>query len=345
MNKILNLLDEKYVFSFFKKELLPFYPSFVGIKKIKIKPHKKYIWADTYHVVFEFETSFITKENKIKNLSIFCSAHSNEPRKNFFDGLKFLWDNNFGKGELTAPRPLFYSELFNAVFYRGITGENLLYYISKKNFSEIETITVKIAKWLYKLHSLPVEKAKNFNSENSCIRTVLPGVDFILNRVQNDYPDLYDICKKIYSVLMEKEDFFSNHAKNIRLIHGDAHPENFIKISERKLGAIDFTDLCLADFARDLGSFMQQLDYMLKKHLGDDKDYIEKIKSLFLNAYLKESTLELTTDLDERIKTYYNFTAMRTATLYLIRDEPSPEKAKTLLAQISSNLKIDNILV
>ena len=80
MNKILNLFNKQYVINLFIKKILPTYPNFKGIKKIKIQAYKKNIWEETYHVVIKFSTFFITKNNKIIVLPIFCSAHSDEPR-------------------------------------------------------------------------------------------------------------------------------------------------------------------------------------------------------------------------------------------------------------------------
>ena len=109
MNKILQLFDKQYVRELFTKEVLPLYPDFTAVKNIKIYAHKDYVWDTTYHVVIEFTTAFLTADGRLKKLPIFCSAHSEEPRKNVFDALKFLWDNGFGKGYLSAPHPLFYS--------------------------------------------------------------------------------------------------------------------------------------------------------------------------------------------------------------------------------------------
>ena len=58
MNKILTLFQEDFVLDFFNKKILPLYPDFKKIEKIKIIPHKNNVWEHTYHVVIEFETSW-----------------------------------------------------------------------------------------------------------------------------------------------------------------------------------------------------------------------------------------------------------------------------------------------
>jgi len=338
-NIILNLLDEKFVLKFFKKRVLPLYPTFSGIKKVIIVPHKEMVWEHSYHVVLEFKTIFIYQKNKTKTISIFATAHSSEPRKNVYSALKFLWNNNFSKGFLTIPHPLFYSNFYKATFYRGVNGNNLYYYIRNKNFNEIEKIIPKTAAWFAKLHKIPTLKAKNFNKKNSRIKTVFPGVDHILEKINEKYPEHYEVSKKIYAELVKNEEKFLSTTSKRWLVHGDAHPENIIKMGAKKIAVIDFTDLCLSDFARDLGAFTQQLDYMFWKKIGDPA-YAEKIKDLFLKNYLANAKIRMNEYLEKRIANYYNWTAMRTATFLFLRHEPHPEHAKILLEQICINLGI-----
>ena len=337
MNKIRQLLDEKFVFDYLSKKLLPFYSDFQKIKKIKIIRHKDNIWHTTYHVVFEFKTSFLAKDGKIKTLPIFCSAHSDEPRKNVYDSLHFLWDNGFSKGYLSIPHPLFFSKCFNATFYRGVNGHNLYHYIRNKDLVAIEDIVVKFAKWLVKLHNIKTKKS--FNPINSRIETVYPGIEHILERVQRDYPKYGQTYKKIYGIINNNEKIFLNGTRNRWLIHGDAHPENVIKMSPKKIGVIDFTDLCLSDFARDLGSFTQQLDFMIVRKM-DNQTYANKVKKIFLDNYFINSKEKYTDEVQARINNYYNWTAMRTATFFLIKSGPEPNRAKPLIMEVEKNIEI-----
>jgi len=208
MNKILDLFDEEKVKVLFKEKILPFYPNFCDIKKIDIKAYKKQIWETTYHVVLEFNTSFKTKKGKIKKMPIVCSAHSNEPRENFYIALSYLWEHNFSGPFFSVPHPLFYSDYYRGVFYRGVAGNTLYHHIKKNNRSEIEAIIPLTAKWFAKLHNLSVNGTPNFNLENSRIETALPGIKQILARVQVVYPEYYDIYHKIYKKLDENEKKF-----------------------------------------------------------------------------------------------------------------------------------------
>ncbi len=339
MNRINQLLDERYVVAYFKKRILPRYPDFVDIEKVKIKPWKKMIWVTTYHVVLEFKTTFIDKKNRRRELPIFCTAHSSEPRKNVYDSLKFLWEHGFGKGYLSIPHPLYYSDYFRATFYRGVEGSNLYYFIRESNFPVIEDMVPKTAKWFSRLHRLKTDSVDKFNEENSRIRTVFPGVEHTLERIKNDFPEYYDFFVKAYAIFIKTEEYFLAINSQRWLVHGDAHPENIIRMGKKKIGVIDFTDLSFSDFARDLGTFSQQLEYMCSRKIAD-KDYPAKIKKIFLDSYFKNGKIKLTSDLQKRIDNYYNWTAVRTATFLLLKYDANPERARVLIEQVKRNLQI-----
>lgn len=338
-NIILKLLDEKYVIKLFEQEILPQYAAFLSIKKITIKPIKKLIWETTYHTVINYETVFVDRDGRCRLLPIYCSAHSSEPRKNVFEVLKFLWSHDFGRGNLSIPHPLFYSKKFNATFYRGVKGRNLYYYIKTNNLLAVEEILPKAAAWFVKLHKLPTDKAKNFNVENSRLSTVFPGLPRITQDIKKNFPEYLDFYRQAYAQFIEQETNFLRATPRLWLVHGDAHPENIIKMSKNKVALIDFTDLCLSDFARDLGTFLQQLEYMCNRKIGD-LAYAEKLKNIFLSSYLKRAKIKLTPELQTRIDTYYNWTAVRTASYFLMKHDAEPERSRPLIEMVKKNLKI-----
>jgi hypothetical protein len=337
MNKILHLLNEEYVKEYLSRKMLQFYPEIVSIKEVSIIPHKKMIWDKTYHVVLEYETTFLLKNKKIKKLNIFCSAHSHESRLDFYLALKFLWQHGFGKGNLSLPHPLFFSRGYNALFYRGVMGRNLYYYIKKNDTNTIEKIIPKAAKWFAKLHKLKIEGKFNFNEKNSHIATIIPGKQIVLDKINEMYPDIYLTFSKIYDIIEKNENIFFASTNKRWLIHGDAHPENIIIMSHRKIAAIDFSDFCAGDFARDLGSFIQQVGYMINRKIGRT-DYAKKIQKLFLDSYLKSAKIKIDRNLRERIDNYYYLTALRTATYFFIKDNPDPSRAEPLINEIVDNL-------
>lgn len=340
MNKILQLFDEQFVLNFFRQEILPQYPFFKEIRRLEIKPYKKLVWETTYHVVIGYKVYFVNQAGQEAKISIVGVGHSDEPRENVYLALKYLWSKNFSHAGIDLPRPLFYSEYFNTTFYRGLNGENLLYYIKKKDFEAVEKIVVSAAELFSRLHALKVGTEANFNPMNSRIKTVIPGAPHILQEMENRYGQKYQAdLQKFYDYFIAQEEEIFSSLPSLALIHGDAHPENIIKTGENQIGLIDFTDLCLGDFARDLGAFLQQLEYKIINKTGAE-EYAQEMKSLFLNSYLKFSGLELTADLNRRINLYYNWTAIRTSTYWFLKFGHNEKRAEALLQQTKENLKL-----
>ncbi len=337
-NKILPLFNQQFVLDLFRREILPHYPEFSSISHLNIKPYKELVWETTYHVVIGFETYFVKKDGSETKILIVCSAHSGEPRENVYSALKYLWSVDFPNEFISLPEPLFYSSEFRGTFYRGLAGENLLYYIQHKEFSIVEEVIVNSAKLFARLHSLGNLQQVNFNPESSRIQTVIPGVEAIYQKMKRHYHGKYnDDLVKIYSYFLDEEEKYFSSNSSLVLIHGDAHPENIIYISPQHLGLIDFTDLCLGDRARDLGTFIQQLKY---KFVASDQERAQNMVNLFLSTYLKTLGLKLSPELQARINLYYNWTAVRTAIYWFLKSDREEERAQILLAQVKRNLKL-----
>ena len=110
-------------------------------------------------------------------------------------------------------------------------------------------------------------------------------------------------------------------------------------MGKKKLAVIDFTDICLSDCARDLGCFLQQFEYMSMRKIND-VEFTEKIKKLFLENYFKNAKIKMDDDLQKRIDNYYNWTNIRTATFFLLKDRAEPDRATPLIEKVKNNLSI-----
>ncbi len=345
MNKINKLFDKDFVRNLFIEKVLPLYPEAIDIGEIKIKPYKKMIWQETYHVVLDFYVEFKLQENKSRKTHIICSAHSSEPRDTAFSVLEYLWKRRLGKG-VVLPRPLFYCPEFRGCFYRALDGKDLFYYILKRDRETIYDLTKKSGILFARLHRLNGDKYRlpKFEESNSRIATVIPGIKKIEKRVKQEYGnEMYRKISEQYYKCIKKEEEYLNKNPRLCLIHGDAHTENIIRVSKRKIGLIDFTDFSLSDFARDVGTFLQQLGYALELKFLYEKDFIREMKQLFLNEYLKEANIQLNDSIQERINNYYKWTALRTTAYWLMKDNPEPHKAEEIfqtLKEIDKNNKL-----
>ncbi len=337
-NKIYQLLDEKFVIDYFNKVLMPKYPVFEKITKISITTPKKHIWIDDYyHVVIKYRVFFLMTNKKRKRLTFYAVAHSSELRKNVYDILRFLWTHDFNKGYLTIPHPICYSKHFNASFYRGVDGHHLFYYMLRNDLVEVEKIVKKTAKWFAKLHKLDRFPEIGVNHKNNRISTVVPGINSIFYKMDKLYPEFIDNFKKVYNIIILKEDKHFRDSDDRCLVHGDAHPENIIRMSEKKLAFIDFSDMCWGDFTRDLGTFLQQLEYMMPRGEENEK-FVIKMKDTFLDTYFEKRGVELTEDIRDRIDNYYDWTMLRTATYFFIKEDRERDTGEVLLDRLKTKL-------
>ncbi|MFZ4648286.1 MAG: phosphotransferase family protein [Patescibacteria group bacterium] len=339
MNKIYSLLDIDYVKALFIDKVLPFYPQIKTFDRIEITPYKKMIWDTTYHVVFAYDLFWRNEKAEEKKIQIVCSAHSNEPRKNVLDTLNYLWAKNLPNLEVKLPRPLFYIEEFQATFYRALSGQTLLHYIKKGDKVAIASLISGAARMFARLHQIPIDPSFEFNVDNQKISTVVPGEKFIyselISRFKNgEYEDLVDF----YAECVRREEKLFPEQNKRSLIHGDAHPENIIKVGENKIGLIDFTDFSPADFARDIGAFIQQIEYKIVRKV-EDLEFARTMKKLFLTEYLRVSGRVLDENLQERINLYYDWTALRTAVYWFLNHHASPVNGRELLAAIHERQK------
>jgi hypothetical protein len=329
-NIIWELLEEDFVESYLNENLN------FEVKLLSITAFKKQIWLTTYHVVFRY-----TVEVEGVERQIFVTAHDHEPRQYALKSLEYLIARGFGKGNLLVPQPLFYDARYNATFYFGLEGNNVYHYIKDNLRTELEKLVAKTALWFVKLHSLSAETGLELNVEHGRIRTIAPGADVILSLINLRYPQYIHQYNEFYRYFIETEEREIGKNRNT-LIHGDAHPENIIRLNSGQIGVIDFVDMTIGDPMRDVASFLQQLDYMGMRKIGD-RAYVDKIKNIFLTTYLKHAKLNLTDEIQKRLDLYYYWTSIRTATFFLMKHDPEPDRAEPLIALASEMFKFSKI--
>jgi len=342
LKRVEHFFDTEYITNLFKRKLPEFYPDFPQVKDFIIYHHKKNIGEKSYHLVLEYRLTLMSFEGQTREVSVFCAAHSSEPREHFFFALKFLWQHGFRDSELTIPRPLFFSTYLNGVFYEGAEGNNLHHYIFQQNKTEIEKIIRQTAKWFAKLHTLAMSP-KEISFPSGFMAEVVPGLAKVYSEINRKHPHYLPLYHRLYDELLKREQSFRDNPKDLCLIHGDAHPDNIIKTSQDRIAVIDLNDLSWGDPARDLGCFLEQLEYMTGRE-GLEIEYTEFLKQLFLDEYFSVAKIKLNDELKARIDNYYNWTALRTATFFILKEKPEPARAHGLLVNICRNLKIETIV-
>ncbi|MAG29037.1 hypothetical protein CL632_02735 [bacterium] len=321
MKPIEQLFDPKFAKQYLEKHA-PNFTSEHNLSGLTVKSIKRNIGGDFYHVVIQYDAP------SLGHTSIFCTAHAEEDRNIAFRALSFINKHGFKGKDVFLPNPLFFDKKLKVFCYQGVDGKNLLYYITQQK-TDLSRYLKQAAHWIAALHQTPINKTKNFNPANSYIKTAIPA-DYFLPKINRLFPNNYQEIKSQFEKLVKFEEKNISTLNRKYLIHGDFHPENvIINASDGKVSVIDFTDICLADWTRDVGSFMQQLRYMSRGMRNDDET--KKYQQLFMNEYLTTLNIKKTTAIEKRITLYRAWTAIRSTIFFLTKEPAEPRNAATEL--------------
>ncbi|MBU4331758.1 phosphotransferase [Patescibacteria group bacterium] len=330
-----NFLDPQFMSEYFANQVTGAEYKDVNWKNVRITPIKEDI-GKFYHLVIRYDVQGIKQP-------IFCTANAKEDREHAYQALTFIDDQSFFKGKLASLKPLFYDPEFKAMFYLGIDGKALLDYI-KDEPEKVESLIKLVADWLTELHQIKADITKHtFNPLSVRIETIAPGSRVYLEKIKKSYPGNFLDFKKIFAEINIFDE--RNLRKNRQcLIHGDLHPENVVinAHDESEITIIDYTDICVADFARDLGNFLQQFEYMTSRYNQELSQNMASLQKSFLNEYLNKRDLELYDELRRRISMYMAWTAFRSATFFLTKGFAEREEAEKLIKRIPEYIDMAN---
>lgn len=330
-----DILDLTSAQELLAEELSKKWPNIKNIVVERVEIIKKSFHNNYYNLVTAYPLSFLENGQK-KEMVIYSSAHSNESRKQTMTNLQLIWEKGIPSTEFQTNLPLFYETGSNAFFYVGLPGINLYHFFHENNQVAIEESIKATAKWLARLHRLTLGMVNWPESREQRVIDVAPGKDRALERIEKVYPKYYQRFVRLYEILEKRELSHWPSSDNLTMIHGDLHPENVLA-NDQGIAIIDWADASLGDPVRDLGSFTQQLSFMGHRAI-DDNDYWQAMQKTFLETYQAEEGIKLPADWQERLKTYYYFTAFRTAIYFVTKSGPEPERSDGLLNEIEANL-------
>lgn len=320
-----NLLNEEYVTNLFNKNLKKTHPEIIKIEKLQITPIKKHIGQKSEHIVAGYSFLAIKKngdDKKYLRLNIFSSAHSDGSRKKVMDILKFINENG-----VSDQKALFYDKNTQAMFYEGVRGQNLYYYIQHQ--IDIKKYIKDVGIRLAELHELKVNsKLKIFKFKSNLWAldpsNVLGDEEIKLDNSKKEIIKLLKYIKLEFKKLKieANQKFF---------IHGDFHPENIIiEEDTKKINIIDFTDVKISDFTQDLGSFLQQFRFMSLRFYPGRK--IEYYQTIFLKSYFKKRNIKIDKNIKNRLLFFQAWLSLRSAVFFL-RSNNAEVKVNFLIQQ------------
>ena len=318
-NKIAQLNDPVFVESCLNAHLASYYPDFLSINKLELHPYKKHIGKTSAVFVVGYRIEYQSKNAENKRLNLVATGHSDGSRKAAFEKLNYLYNHGFSEGQYLVTRPLFYLEENLSFFYEASVGHRLFSFFQAGTEVDLKNALDLTAAWVKKLHQLEFDQS--FPWPKFSVNNIGPSVQKFFTDFMNHNPALGKKTREMFTSIKQQEQELASEFKTC-LVYGDYHPENIILISidSKSLKMIDFTDVSLGDPMLDLGSFLQQFDFMGHRFFSRTK--VNREKEYFVSSYFGKKLEDIPVEFFARINLYQAWTALRTASFlfYMHRD-------------------------
>ena len=295
------LTNHEYMEKFFTQHLKQIDNQAEKILRLESYQIKAHCDNTFFHYVIMHQLTVKVKLGLRKRYTILCISFSGHKRKKMYQTLELAYQHGFDKGSVIVPRPLWYTDKLMAAFYFGVPGDNLLEYI-KNGYLNLKLIK-KIAEGLAKFHQLVPPKTLKLKKHS--FTPIYLDPTNVIGRIYNQKTTLakdvlvqYKRLKKLHGQIIHKPYLLS---------HGDFHPENVIinKFNNNQVALIDFSEVCLAPVYFDIGSFLQQLEFMTLSYLSAEQH--QQIEYIFLSTYFNQRKVDK--ELKNKINLYKAWTA------------------------------------
>lgn len=346
--EIKKLLDEKYMIGLFWKERESIDNRIKKITSLVIRKIKFFESEKFQHAVINYQLNFYDQVNWPQYLSIYVSAHSDGTRQTSFKFMKYIHHQGFGLKEFySSTKPLFYLDEIKGSFHQELIGHNITYIIQEKPELLPEAL-LHAGKCLAKFHQIPKPthlvlkpypfSSKQLDPSNISQRT---GSSFLPTKIMIN--ELYPKMEKFF---LENHKIFNRRVFS----HGDFHLENIIigtnfiqrPLPFRKVGIIDYTDVCWADRGLDLGSFIQKINFTATYKLGYSPSQTKELEDLFLENYLHAAGLKLDHHLQTGIYFWYIWNNLRVIINYFLYPE---KKAAFVILEKSLQQAVNKLAI
>lgn len=333
--KVALLNDEVFIKTCLNQNLGKYYADFVEVQKLDLHAYKKHVGKTSAVFVVGYKLEYLNQAGETKKIKLVATGHSDGSRKLAFAKLNYLYNHGFNSGKYLVTKPLFYLEENLAFFYEASIGHRLFSFFKADEYLNLGNAMHLAATWLKKLHQLETDETFvwpqfSINNVGSSIKNFLPDI------LEQDL-SMGTRVEKILASIKKYEAQFDQNLE-VCLVYGDYHPENVIltSLEAKQIKMIDFTDVALGDPMVDIGSFLQQLDFMGHRFFSRAKVNYEK-KS-FLTSYFDQEFEEIPLGFFPRINLYQAWVALRSAALlfYMHKDA----SVKFLLDEVEKYLAL-----
>lgn len=307
---MVQLLEPNFIRQLFDTRLAQYYPEFQKIEQLAIEPYKKHLGTSGAVLVLHYAVDYLARDGSKNKLEIFVSAHSDGSRQGAYQKNQYLYEHGFNSGPLRVTKPLFYLEEPRAYFYQAARGRRLVSFFAENPQTDLRPVLSLLAAWLKKLHGLDY-KTDALAWPKFSIAKMIPAPVLFIPDFGKQNPDWGELVQTIYDQMISLENLYSRDLKST-LVYGDNHPENVIieNLNTDHLEMIDFNDVALGDPLLDLGTFLQQFDFM--SHPFISRSQIHSYKTNWLQDYFGPGRVISAAEIS-RINLYQAWTALRSA--------------------------------
>ena len=194
-----------------------------------------------------------------------------------FEAMRLLWGAGFGQdNRFRIPQPLHHFEDLNLIIQERARGSKLRTVLGDGSHTSFKHARMT-GLWLAKLHSMPVTPTQvcAYEPEKASLRRFVEAL-------KTDQPQLELELRHYAAAVEQRFDGFKRVPAT--LVHGDFHPDH-IYVGNDFITVIDFERFCVADPARDLGSFvghMRTTAYSIGKSIETvDQEIVAFLESYF----------------------------------------------------------------
>lgn len=310
-NPVNSGLDYAFVGTLLCTHAERYFPNLTAFNVLGYEKHKRRVGKHSSSFIYTYTLSALNQEHRHVKKYLVYSAHSDGSRLAAYTILTALIRAGFNNDKYRVMVPLEYLPDLKALIYEQVPGNTLLHYIQKKRSTKhLLPLIERTASWLHKFHTFELPE-----KDRAKVPVFhLTNVNWTVEELQH-YVDAADAhqgekLKNLFTTLDSVE-------KNLRacfkpgLTYGDLHPENIItdNLLSTGLTMIDFTDVAMGDSLRDIGSFIQQLEFMARSSMSKTK--IRNLTHAFIETYFGQPMNDLPQHVYNRINLYQAWNAFR----------------------------------
>jgi aminoglycoside phosphotransferase (APT) family kinase protein len=171
-----------------------------------------------------------------------------------YEAMRLLWDSGFSSnGPYRIPWPVQHFPDLRFLLQGKARGSKLRSYLGRGNDASRGYVRMT-GLWLAKLHNLTISPPQVCNYENE-----IASLRMFVAAVSAEQPKLAVELERRAAIA--EQAFASFQGVPATMVHGDFHPDH-IFVEKDFVTVIDFERFCIADPARDLGSFIAHMHTM-----------------------------------------------------------------------------------